>query len=319
MQRFLCPQIKDHVINAILDLLHIERRGHTINRSAIKNCVDALSQLIDSSDGTTVYERHVEPRILHQTEAYYEAEAGKLLLTCGALEYLRKVNLMSFGPSLTFFILRSSLQAQTCLSEEEARVHQLLLSQTLAPVRSILESMFLTPHWQTLMDMASPGLNAVVHHDKLDDLSLQFSLAPVEVLFLRRFLKTSIQKRGTELNRTSMERRELVDSDSRVGNGVDTPTRGNASAETRTRNANPRGLTLPVALHWVEGVLQLKDKFDRIWEVSFKKDPKIEIALYEVITIVSFIVTHVTLTCSGVRIVHKPTSTSFRVHIPLYR
>ena len=168
------------------------------------------------------------------------------------------------------------------------------------------------------MDMASPGLNAMVHHDKLDDLSLQFSLVPVEVSFLRRFLKSSVQKRGTELNRTSMEKQGLVDSDSRVGN-EDTPTRRNASAKIRTRNASPHGLTLPAALHWAEGVLQLIEKFNRIWEVSFKKDPKIEIALHEVITTISFIVIFVTLTCSGVRIVHKPTSTSFRVHIPLYR
>ena len=293
VQRFLRPQIKDHVINAILSLLHNERKGQVVNRSAIKNCVNALSQLTDSSDGTTVYERHLEPRILHQTEVYYEAEVGKLLLTCGALEYLRKVNPMSFVWSLAFLTLRSSLQAQMYLSEEEARVRQLLSSQTIAPVRFILESVFLTPHWQTLMDMASPGLNAMIHHDKLDDLSLQFSLVPVEVSFLRRFIKSSIRKRGTELNRTSMERQGLVESDSRVGNEIDTPTRGDVSAKTRIGNAIPRGLTLPAALHWAEGVLQLKDKFDRIWEVSFKKDPKIEIALQEVIIIVSFIVLHV--------------------------
>lgn len=224
---------------------------------------------------------------------------------------------MSFVPPLTHLTLRSLLQVQTCLSEEEARVHQLLPSQTLASIRATLENVFLTPHWQTLMDMASPGLNAMVHHDKLDDLSLQFSLAPVEVLFICRFLKTSIQKRGTELNRTSMEGRELVDSDSHVG--TDTPTQGHASAKARARNVSSRGLTLPVALGWVEGVLQLKDKFDRIWEVSFKKDPKIEVALHEVLTIVSFIVIHVKLINSGVRIVRKHTSTSFRIHIPLYR
>jgi cullin 3 len=185
-----------------------------------------------------------------------------------------------------------------------------------------LEDVFLTPHWQTLMDMASPGLNAMVHHDKLDDLSLQFSLAPVEVSFICRFLKTSIQNRGTELNRTSiMEGKELVDSDSRIGTGIDTPNQSNASASVKARaqNVSSRGFTLSVALGWVEGVLQLKDKFDRIWEVSFKKDPKIEVALHEVITVVSFIVIHVTLTIPGVRIVRKHTSTSFRVFISLYR
>jgi len=224
-------------------------------------------------------------------------------------------------PSLIFLTLLLSLQAQACLLEEETLINQLLPSQTLASVRVILENIFLTPHWQTLVDMASPGLNAMVHHDKLDDLSLQFSLAPVEVLFLCRFLKTSIQKRGTELNRASTvtESQELVDSDSPVGNEADTPTRGNASAKTRTRNASPRGPTLAVALRWVEGVLQLQDKFDRIWEVSFKEDPEIEVALHEVIAIVSFIAIYVTLSCLGVRIVHKPTNTSFRVHIPLYR
>ena len=89
------PSIKDHVINAILNLLHIERDGYLINRSAIMNCVDTLSKLSDGLDGITVYKQFLEPEILSQSEAYYKAEASRLLETCDTLEYLRRVKALS--------------------------------------------------------------------------------------------------------------------------------------------------------------------------------------------------------------------------------
>lgn len=101
VKHIIRPPIQDHIINAILSLLHIERDGYVINRSAITNCVDALLQLSDSPDGITVYKRHLEPEILRQSEAYYKAEAARLLETCDALEYLRRVNVSSLLPFLT--------------------------------------------------------------------------------------------------------------------------------------------------------------------------------------------------------------------------
>ena len=94
VKHIIRPPIKGHVINAILSLLHLERDGYVINRSAITSCVDTLSKLSDSSDGQTVYKQYLEPEILSQSEAYYNAEAAKLLETCDTLEYLRRVNLM---------------------------------------------------------------------------------------------------------------------------------------------------------------------------------------------------------------------------------
>ncbi len=66
-----------------------------INRSTIQHCVDLLLRLSDSSYDTTVYRRCLEPQILHKSCAYYSAEAGRLRVTCGALEYLRRVNPLS--------------------------------------------------------------------------------------------------------------------------------------------------------------------------------------------------------------------------------
>lgn len=98
VKHIIRPPIKDHVTSAILSLLHIERDGYVINRSAITNCVDALLQLSDSSDDKTVYRGHLEPQILLQSETYYKTEAGRLLETCNALEYLRRVTLLSLTP-----------------------------------------------------------------------------------------------------------------------------------------------------------------------------------------------------------------------------
>jgi cullin 3 len=98
VKHILCPPIKDHVINAVL---HIERDGYVINRSAVTSCVDTLSKLSVSSDGMTVYKQYLEPEILSQSEAYYKAEASTLLETCDTLEYLCRVNLLS--PIVTVF------------------------------------------------------------------------------------------------------------------------------------------------------------------------------------------------------------------------
>ncbi|KAI0250273.1 Cullin-domain-containing protein [Lactifluus subvellereus] len=260
VRHIIRPPIKDHVINTILSLLHIERDGYVINRSAITNCVEALLLLSDHPDGTSVYKRYLEPEILRQSDVYYKAEAARLLETCNALEYLRRV--------------------QARFSEEESRAHQYLSLQTLVPLRAILQDTLLTPHLQTLIDMANSGLNVMIDHDKLDDLSRLyqlFSLVPEGVPSLRRSLKVSVQRRGTELNSVSMEGRELADGDAE--DDPDLAAKGKAKTKARPTNAGAHGLAL--ALRWVEDVLRLKDKFDRVWEVSFKNNREIESGLNE--------------------------------------
>ncbi|KAH9002894.1 Cullin-domain-containing protein [Lactarius hatsudake] len=202
------PPIKDHVITAILSLLRIERDGFVINRSAVTNCVDALLQLSDHLDGITVYTRYLEPEILRLSDAYYKAEAERLLETCDTPEYLRR-----------------------------------------APLQGILQSTLLAPHLQRLIDMPTSGLNTMIDHERLDDLSRLYQLYSTV---------------AEELNGISIEERQLGD--------------GKGKAKARP-NTGAQGLAL--ALRWVEDVLQLKDKFDRIWEMAFNNNRDIESGLNE--------------------------------------
>jgi cullin 3 len=131
--------------------------------------------------------------------------------------------------------------------------------------------------------MANSGLDAMIDHDKLEDLSRLYQLYSLVVEgapFLRRSLKISVQRRGTELNSVSMEGRELGDGD--AGDELDPSARGKGKAKARPPTT-AHGFAL--ALRWVEGVLQLKDKFDGIWETAFKCNREIESGLNEVINI----------------------------------
>lgn len=91
LKHIIRPPIYDHISSAILSLLRIERDGYVINRSAVTGCVDVLLQLSDGADGYTVYKRDLEPAILRESTAFYTAEGVRLLESCDASEYLRKV------------------------------------------------------------------------------------------------------------------------------------------------------------------------------------------------------------------------------------
>ncbi len=88
------PPIQTHVISAILSLIQVERDGFTINRSSVKGCVDVYLQLYDytARDSISLYRRDIEPAILSESKTFYKAEGERLIETCDAPEYLRRVS-----------------------------------------------------------------------------------------------------------------------------------------------------------------------------------------------------------------------------------
>lgn len=95
LKHIIQPPIKSRIVSAISTLLRIERDGHPINRSAVTSavmgCVDVLLQLRHENDTLSVYEKDLEPFILKETEGYYRSEGDRLLETCDASEFLRRV------------------------------------------------------------------------------------------------------------------------------------------------------------------------------------------------------------------------------------
>lgn len=90
LKHIIRPPIKDHLVTAILNQIQFERDGYVVNRSAIKGCVDVFITLEDAN-GLSVYKRDVEPSVLRESQTFYELEGQKLLESCNASEYLRRV------------------------------------------------------------------------------------------------------------------------------------------------------------------------------------------------------------------------------------
>ena len=91
VQLILRPPIKQHLITAILNQIEFEREGYDINRSAVKGCVDVFISLHNASRGPTIYKEDLEPAILNDSSSFYDQTGNKLLSTCDAPEYLRRV------------------------------------------------------------------------------------------------------------------------------------------------------------------------------------------------------------------------------------
>jgi cullin 3 len=82
--------IRQHVLNAVLRQLRLERDGYAVNRSTIKGAIEVYRNLTNH-DNASVFKKELEPSILRETEAYYRLEGETLISSCSAPEYLRKV------------------------------------------------------------------------------------------------------------------------------------------------------------------------------------------------------------------------------------
>ncbi|GBE88007.1 Cullin-domain-containing protein [Sparassis latifolia] len=253
LEHIIRPPIEDHIISAVLNQIQTERDGYVINRSAVKGCVDVLLQLYDEHEVAPVYNRHLEPSILKESESFYRKEGEDLLETCDAPEYLRRV--------------------ESRFDSEESRAHHFLSSYTSLPLRRILENNLIKPHLSGIIAMANSGLDVMIDSDKLDDLARLYRLfimVPEGLPCLKKALRETIVRRGKDINAASLST-ELEDP------SVDAEIEGaKGKGKGKARATNTGAQTLQVALKWVQDVLDLKDKFDNIWSRSFRSDRDLE-------------------------------------------
>lgn len=58
----------------------------------MKGCVDVFLSLTTDKGGPTVYKRDLEPEVLKASQVFYKAEGERLLESCDAPGYLKKVS-----------------------------------------------------------------------------------------------------------------------------------------------------------------------------------------------------------------------------------
>ncbi|KZS88122.1 Cullin-domain-containing protein [Sistotremastrum niveocremeum HHB9708] len=244
IQHILGPTIAEPLIATILAQIRIERDGYTINRSAVKSCVEVLLLL----DHPSIYKKKLEPAVLQESTSFYREEGQKLLETCDAPEFLRRVS--------------------SRLESEESRCAHYLTPMTHPQLRAILEDNLITPNLGTVLDMPNSGLEAMIDGEKYDQIATLYklySMVPLGLPIIRKGLKTSVERRGKEVNE--------VNQDEDADEGEEGPAKPKGK-EKALAQAN-------AALKWVQDVLNLKDKFDRVQKQSFKDEISVQTALNE--------------------------------------
>lgn len=162
--------------------------------------------------------------------------------------------------------------------------------------------------------MPYSGLDPMIDQDKLEDLSRLYKLfLMVDTGFqtLKRALRDSVSRRGKEIN-------DLTGTAEGEGTGLQNEEeaadpKGKGKAKAKMSGGGP----VAIALKWVEDVLVLKDKFDRVLKHSFAGDTGVQATLNEVCstqeqTLLMLMVS------SGIRVVHQFELQGARIYLTFH-
>ncbi|GAA95922.1 uncharacterized protein L969DRAFT_92046 [Mixia osmundae IAM 14324] len=248
--------IAETLITAILAQIHFEREGEVINRSAVHSCTEMLNGLnTHAKNGrlATSYKVFLEDIFLNQSRAFYNEESTTLLATATATEYLIRVDLR--------------------LAEEVERVRYCLHEQTESALVTLLEDVLITQHFTAILDHETTGLDSLVEGDRMSEIKRLFRLfsrVPQGAARLRAKLQEYIVKRGKEINNS----REVM------AEPAPDPAKGKGR-EGKPAQVGGAAHSVSLALQWVQQVLDLKDKMDRIWSSALAEDKSFQTAINE--------------------------------------
>ncbi|CAO3641310.1 unnamed protein product [Cunninghamella blakesleeana] len=236
--------IQNHLITAMLNQIQLERQGDAIDRSALKLSVSMLSELKDPTTKESVYVTDFETKYLETSTSFYQVESQNLSSNYDAPEFMRKV--------------------EKRLEEEEERTTHCLSMVTEPKIRNIVESELITRNLKTVMEMPNSGLENMLNTDKYEDLNRMYKL---------------FARVPTGLDEMKFEISEYI---SQLGTGINQQVNEDTSAMASSNSK--RGASsnsVQTATRWVEQVLALQQKFDRILEISANSDKSFQTTFNE--------------------------------------
>ena len=279
--------IHTHLVATLLSQVQLERDGETITRSTVRECVDILIRLTGSEKegGKNVYLTDFEPEFLRRSSEFYSMEAVDMLETGDASRYLRNVS----HSAPASMLIR---QVERRLAEEADRTAHYLSTFTHPLLQDLLVEQLLTPHLKSILSMPGSGLVSLIDLDRVQDLRRMYNLflrVPINVGkdALRLALRLDIEVRGKAINEGVAVEAEAGPSGALAQDGEpnmdplgDVSTKGKGKA--RSVPAASVATALSSALQWVQDVLELKDKFDRILDQAFSGDKAVQSSINEV-------------------------------------
>lgn len=241
--------------HVVLDQIQMERDGDVIDKHLIKSCVWMLEGLYeDENEGEEqrLYNVSFEKAYLDTSRIFYRNESELLLRDSDAGGYCK--------------------HARRRIYEEDERCKQTLLESTGPKIQKVVEDELIKNRIHELVEMDS-GVRFMIDNDRLEELNLVYDLNR-RVDEKKAETVRAIQKRivdmGTDINNDAV----AASQTSAPPPVADPADKGKGAAPEKSLNQQT-----VAAIKWVEDVLALKDKFDKIWKDAFVSDPLLQQAI----------------------------------------
>ena len=243
--------VLDVLESVILDMIQMERSGEVVDRSLIRACVYVLEHLYESwneDPKSNLYLTFLEPKFLESSKVFYDQEGQSLVAHADASTFCT--------------------HATRRIQEEEERCQQTLSQATESKIKGIVDKELISKHIRGIINMEGTGVKHMLDNERVEDLTNVYDLS-ARVDPRKAALKDAVQKRVVELGW------DINKNASTTGTAPIASTAGKTDS-AKTAPERPVNQQTAAAITWVEDVLQLKAKYDRLWEQAFRKDPVIE-------------------------------------------
>ncbi|KAE8373084.1 Cullin [Aspergillus bertholletiae] len=247
--------VADVLKSTVLFMIQLERSGQMINRLLIRHCIymlEGLYETITEEESSKLYLTMFEPAFLETSRVFYKAEGRRLLET---------------GDAATF-----CKAASDRIAEERARCTSTLSPLSEPKIKDVLDKELIGSNIAEVINLEGTGVKNMLDNDRTDVLRNVYVLS-ARVDSKKTPLTAAVQKRivemGDEINKSAIAAAQAQPTRS----AEKTAGSGKKSAE------KPVNLQTMSAIKWVDDVLGLKTKFDKIWEESFRSDPTMQSAI----------------------------------------
>ena len=249
------------ILNAvILDQIQMDREGDIIDKSLLKSCIYMLEGLYETEEeeeSMKLYLTSFENDFLRSSEEFYANEGSTLLLDADAGTFCR--------------------HARRRINEEEDRCRSTLSPLTLSKIRAVVETHLVKNHLREVIALEGSGVKYMLDNDRLSDLEMIYDLS-ARVDPKKDELSKAVQSRivelGAEVNNATKAALQAQPRPS-------APNGGKADDEDKSEEKaveKPINQQVTAAIKWVDEILQLKQKFDRVLEIAFHADQGLQTA-----------------------------------------
>ena len=227
-----------------------------IDQLLIRSCIYMLEGLYESDyeeESTKLYLTQFEPTFLAASREFYRQEGQRLLRDADAGNFCKV--------------------ARRRFTEETNRCRSTLSPLTLPKIKSVIENELVRDHIRDVIDLPNSGVKHMLNNDRISELEMIYELvARVDPKKeeLRRVLQTCVVEEGTAVNNAAAAFSQAQPDKDKTGQEKE----GDKAAAEK-----PLNQLTAAAVQWVDDVLRLKDKYDRVLARAFQEDQGLQTAL----------------------------------------